>query len=55
MSHPVCLYQMPNCFDTYVMRPPFPAAFLEEGRLDMMLGGEWGAENAFVAEVPHQG
>jgi hypothetical protein len=49
---------MADCFDTYVLRAPLPAALATEARIGgprgaggLLVGAQWGAENAWVAEL----
>lgn len=40
-----------NCFDSYIFRAPLPDALLTETRIGFMVGGQWGSENSWIAEL----
>jgi len=46
---------MANCFDSYIFRAPLPRQLLLGGALDFQLGGQWGSENVWVAELRSAG
>ena len=43
--------RMLNCFDSYVFRAPLPDKILTETRIGFMVGGQWGSENSWIAEL----
>ena len=44
-----------NCFDSYMFRAPLPVGAQDERHFSMLTGGQWGAENVFVAELRNIG